>query len=700
MVVLCQNLKTKKGIKTNITGKINLNIYGSNPKSLPEFGDIIEFKSSIKSIRNFMNPGAFDYRRFLKFKGIYGSAYANSHDIKILTSKNQSTFINQSIRRIEKLRTGYYAFILNQSKPSDAHNIIISLITGKKEVISPDVRDLFSKAGISHLLAISGLHLSIVTLLFFYLFYRFLSGVPTLLISGNSRKIAGVLTIIPLAGYAVFSGFSPSTQRAFIMTVVLLLSFVCEKEKDIISSLSLAGIIILLLDSSALFSISFQLSFFAVVFIVCGLSLLNQYSLKFKNKFLHKIAMLFCVTVFAGIGTLPLAAHYFNVVSFVQVITNLIAIPIIGFTVLPLGIIILVCFQWAPILAGFVTHICTQFILFVFTICDYFVSFPYSWSSVVTLQWQEISVIYLLAVSIFLFLKGQRKNGGFLFVLALLVAVFNFQSNYFKKPNSENINITIIDVGQGNSALIQTPDNKNILVDGGGFSGLSSFDTGRFIVAPFLWQKRIRSLDYVILSHPESDHLNGLIFILQNFKVHTLIKNTDVKNSKQYRSLVNICKTKAIKIWNPFYEEHVIDLGKTNLIFYDSSIDNNLYDMNNNSLVFKVLYQDFSMLFTSDILRQREKKLSEKKHLNLHANIMQSPHHGSATSSNKFFLDKVQPKSVIISCGWRNRYGFPHYKVLKRYKEKGANIFRTDKDGAIFISSDGNNYYILTYKDG
>ena len=487
--ILCQTIGTKSHSKKKVTGRINLSIYGLS-KTIPEFGDIIVFESSIKSLRNFMNPGAFDYERFLKLKGIYGTAYTDIGKIKILTQPDQISLFSQLIRKIENLRTNYYDFILNHTDQSKAGRVLASLITGKKEVISHDMRDLFSKAGISHLLAISGLHLSIVSILFFYLFYRLLSFMPNLLISGRSKKIAGILTLVPLMGYAIFTGFSPSTQRALLMIIVLLFSFISEKEKDILSSLSIAGILILSIDSAALFSISFQLSFMAVVFIVCGVSLLKKYSLILKKNLFGKMGLMICVTFFAGLGTLPLTAHYFNIVSTIAVVSNVIFIPVIGFIVLPLGLISLICFSYFPLFAIFIIQVCSQIVLFSTTFSKLLVSIPYSWSRAFTLQWTEIAVIYLFLILIFLVLKGHRKSSAFIFALTFLLVIYNFSNDWLKKTSNKNLTISIIDVGQGNSALIQTPEGKNILVDGGGFSDISSFDTGRFIVAPFLWRKK------------------------------------------------------------------------------------------------------------------------------------------------------------------------------------------------------------------
>jgi competence protein ComEC len=689
LTVLVQAIETKNNAQKKVTGKIKLNVYGPSKKSL-EFGDRILFKSAIKPIRNFMNPGAFDYKRFLRLKGIYGTAYTDQRKIKILTQIGQTGPFVQLIRKIENLRTIYYEFVSNHNKDSKAAKILASLITGKKEVIPLEVRDLFSKAGISHLLAISGLHLSIVSLLSFSFFYQILSFFPGLTISGRSKKIAGVLSLFPLVGYAIFSGFSPSTQRALIMIIVIVFSFISEREKDIVSSLSMAGIIILAWDPASLFSISFQLSFMAIVFIVGGGLLLKKYSLMIKKNIMTQMGLMGCVTFFAGLGTFPLTAYYFNMVSTIALISNFIFIPIIGFVVLPLGLVSFVCSFYFPVFALFIIHACTQILWVSIQISDFLVSIPFSWSRVTGLQWNEIAAIYLVFIVIFLGLKGYKKAVLPLVVMTFCLVIFNFSTNFLHKTS--NLKITILDVGQGNSALIQTFEGKNILVDGGGFFDASSFDTGRFIVAPFLWQKKIQTLDHVILTHPESDHLNGLIYILDNFDVGSLIKNEDQNNSETYLSLIKICKKKNIRVWNPLTQVVPLNLGTSKLIFYDSFKDLFKVNFNNNSLVFKVVYDKFSMLFPGDILRHREKNLSVNSDINLSSDVLLSPHHGSSTSSTDLFLNKVQPKTIIISCGWHNPYGFPHPGVLKRYEKMGVQIFRTDEDGAIFITSDGENY--------
>jgi len=492
----------------SIAGKISLSIYGN--QNLPQYGDIIEFKSNLKPVRNFLNPGGFDYVSFMKSKGIHGLAYANDKDIKILEQTHKFNFFSMAVRQIENLRLKYFLHIGSNSYTSGPHKygsykkkpykygqekqIMISLMTGKKETLSYDVRDLFSKAGISHLLAISGLHLSIVGLLFYMMFYQILSFFPKFLIQGQAKKTAFLLAVFPVAGYAIFSGFSASTQRALIMAIVIVFSLTCEKEKDIFSSLCVAGILILLLNSAALFSISFQLSFSAVLFIIGGMSVIRLPQWIHKYKIISNLSSIVMVTILAGLGTLPFTAHYFNMVSHVQLFTNIIAIPVTSFIILPLGFIGFAIFSWLPTVSSFLIGLCLYVISGLIRFAQFFVDLPFSWTRILCFTWVEILVFYLCIFCVYFFLNHQKKKA----IAAVLAAFILFFLNYFQSWNDHgaipHLSITSLDIGQGNSALIQTADKKNILVDGGGFSDDSVFDTGRFIIAPFLWQNKIRHL--------------------------------------------------------------------------------------------------------------------------------------------------------------------------------------------------------------
>jgi len=719
-ITLFCNLLEKKEIKpVPVNGRVIVNIYGNRETPL-QYGDVIQFESPLKPIRNFSNPNGFEYEKYMKSKGIFGSAYAYSQKIIVLTQSSIPFYIKM-IRTIEQARNRFFYFTMDCLENKDAASILTALITGKKEVIPLELRDDFSKAGASHLLAISGLHLSIVALIFFFLFYSFLARFHKVLITGIAKKTAGMLTLIPLILYAVFSGFSPSTQRAFIMTAVFMIAFMGEKENDPLNTLALAAVLILIMDSTSLFSISFQLSFMALLFIILGFSLFKKREWMVKKKIMTMMISAVLVTFFAGLGTFPLIAHYFNMVSHVQIMANLLLVPLMGFICLPLGFLAFFLFFFPPSLATITMDLCQAILCFCINYIQYLTGFGFSWSRIITFTVKETGLIYLFFGAVFLILFRHKKTGIGLLTLVLLSGFLCAGAGIKNKYFSGKMNITILDVGQGNSALIQTIEGENILVDGGGFSGSFSFDTGRYVVAPFLWAKKILFLDAVILSHPESDHLKGLVYILENFKVNMLIKNRDKTSSKDFKELISLCSEKKIKIWYPgqvknrqenndkisngktinckkFNGQTELYFGKTVLMFYGPEPDQFTNNLNNNSLVFQISFKKFTMLFPGDILFEREMDLFQKNDLDLASLILLSPHHGSSSSSSKIFLDKVNPESVVISCGYKNRYGFPNPEVLESYYRRGYKVFRTDLDGAVTISSDGIVYDTLTHK--
>lgn len=707
-VLLFCRLLEKKGMEpVNVHGRIILNIYGKNGKTL-QYGDLIQFTSPLKPIRNFSNPHGFDYQKHMKFQKVFGSAYTSAPGVQVLP--HPITFPIKIIRTLEEVRNRFFYFAMDRMENKNASAILAALITGKKEAIPLTIKDVFSKAGASHILAISGLHLSIVALGFFFISYSLLALFPLLLIKGSAKKIAGIITLIPLLFYGIFSGFSPSTQRAFIMAGIFMISFSGEKENNPLNTLALAGIVILIIDSTALFSISFQLSFLALLFIIIGFSLVRLPSTKpsiigaqveiYRKNFIKIVLGAALVTFFAGLGTFPLIAHYFNLISYVQIFSNLVLIPLMGFVCLPLGFFALLFFPVLPGLAEILVSLCQSILSFCIGYIQFLTGFKLSWSRIIGFDSLTVLGVYLFLGGLGLTISRQKKTGLVLMAIAVLAGSVHFGIMLKTKLLPKKMTITILDVGQGNAALIQTIEGKNILVDGGGFSDYSSFDIGRYVVGPFLWSQKILCLDAVILTHPESDHMNGLLYILENFRVNLLVKNKDTRSSKTYENLMAVCNEKKIKLWQPSNSDSTLDFDQTGLTFFQNAIGPVSQTLNNNSLVFKLRFNEFTLLFPGDILNEREMALAGVQDCNLKSNILISPHHGSLSSSSEIFLDKVNPESVIISCGFGNQYGFPHPDVLKRYRRRGYKAFRTDINGAVTISSDGIVYNILTRKGG
>ncbi|MEA1967523.1 MAG: ComEC/Rec2 family competence protein, partial [Thermodesulfobacteriota bacterium] len=629
--------------------------------------------------------------------------------------------------------------------------VLSALITGKKDLLDKKTRNDFSKAGASHVLAISGLHLSVVATLFFYLFNKILSLFTFLLIRGWSKKGAALLTLIPLLFYAFLSGFSPSTKRAFIMITVFMFSFVAAREADTLNSLAFAGILILFIDPGSIFSISFQLSFAAVLFIILGLFSIKKIEF-FKEKNLQNRFFLFVFISFCAIaGTLPIVVYYFNIISFAGIFTNIVLIPGAGFFAVPLGLAGLFIYPVSMAAAALFIKCAGWILFFCILFIEYAANLSFAWARCVTPDMIEILCYYIFAAGIFFFINFYMKvhpddcndsfskfavadakimlrpcrfymkvhpddcndsfskfavaaendhapampvykKKAFVSVLAVLMIFLINEALWINQRFfNKKLYVTVMDVGQGSSALIEMPMGKRVLVDGGGFTYFSKFDTGEHIVAPFLWKKKIMTLDAVILSHPDADHMNGLVYILKNFKVKRFIKNCDTRETKAFLDLMNFILINNIKLDIVSDMETKINMGTAflDILYPFYGADNSKVkagDLNNNSVVFKLCFNNISILFPGDIMEQTEEKLASTLGKRLESDILIAPHHGSLTSSSNFFLDQVRPESVIVSCGWKNRFGFPDLAILQRYRQRGVKVFRTDLSGAVQIT--------------
>ncbi|ACN15292.1 ComE [Desulforapulum autotrophicum HRM2] len=685
-------------------GKLRLSVYSPCPDLLTAlaFNDCIGCSSPLREIRNFNNPGGFDYRGYMGLKGIYCTGWVKGNALVRLPQSRKFQPICLAVNLIQACRRQFGRHIRQNVENQNAAAVLTALVTGNRQWIDQDLGNLFSRAGANHILAISGLHLSIVALVSFNLFNRLFSVFPLLVISGVARKLAAVFTLVPLIFYALLSGFSPSTQRAFTMVAMVMVCLAVEKEADTVNALAAAFIAILIIWPGALFSISFQLSFFAVLFILGGMAVVKKLTAdtdtggSFFNRAIKRVGMFMAVSLFAILGTQPLVMHYFNQISFAGIFTNLILIPGAGFLALPLGLLALFVYPFfvglsalLVALAGFILGFCIDFLGWVSAL-------SMAWSHAVTPDFVEISCYYLFCFGLFMVFKNMKKRGVLLVVAAFVIfsarEYFLILDRFFNK----NVNVFVLDVGQGSAALIEAPQGKRVLIDGGGFSRFSTFDTGERIVAPFLWFRKILTLDAVVLTHPESDHMNGLIYIMDNFKVGRFIKNSEAGKKDNYRDLMAVVEHRRIRVEIvPGLER--LNLGDAQLEFL-YPLGQRSENANNNSIVSKLTHGNISVLFPGDIMNDAEKEIVRVRGKRLLSTVLVSPHHGSSSSSGGFFLDQVRPKSVIISCGFKNRYGFPHAAVIERYTRRGYRLFETGLAGAVQIISTGSCCEIMTSK--
>ena len=708
-----------------VTGRIRLTVSGTGPDLF--IGDRIVFSGRIKSIRNFNNPGGFDYKRYMAFRKVYGTAYVSAKKL-ILIKRNSETGMGMIIADMRRKISD----LIDKTGQGMEQGVLKALIVGDRNSISNDLKQAFNRAGIGHLLAISGLHIGIVATGAFLFFKYLLSYINFFLWHAWTKKGAVILSVIPVFIYGLLSGMSPSTQRAVIMVTVFLASFLFEREHDPMNTLAVAALLILIIHPPSLFSISFQLSFTAVLAILCGLPRVQIHwrsdSMGIKKpkrfKVATKLFYFFMVSFFAILGTLPLAMFYFNQISLIGLLANFIFVPLIGFVVVPLGLLAVFLYP----LTGTVALGCLKAGAFVLAqamgMLKFFADLPFAAVKTVTPSYFEICCFYILFWAVLNLryvsskpaaekdnVPGEDNNAPgksfiqkpaaivvLLVILALSADAWYWLYNRFWH---DDFRVTMIDVGHGNAALMELPEGYNILIDGGGFSDNSIFDIGARIIAPFLWQKKIKTVDTLVLSHPNSDHLNGLIYIAEYFNVKNVWTNNEAASTFGYKKFIKTIKKN--KIHMPEYKEiaglHHINGVRIN-IFYPSKdfiekIKKETWrNLNNNSLVLKASFGAKSFLFPGDIEARAEYELAAIAGDKLKSTVLLAPHHGSKTSSTETLIEKVNPEVIIISSGWKSRFGFPHPSVLRRYKEKGCRILGTARNGAVSMSTDGQTLTI------
>jgi competence protein ComEC len=702
-----------------VRGKIQVNVYGKSEAL--SMGDRISLIGEIRPFRSFHNPGGFNYNRYMAWQQIWGS---------VSTSNNKMTSISSEPIRLravlEKIRKNMRTLI-DRAAEGDARAVLSALLIGDRAGISPALRESFSRAGVSHVLAISGLHVGIVATAAFFFFNWILSFSKPLLMRAWTRKWAAMMAVFPVVFYGMIAGMPPSTQRAVVMAVLFLFTFLMEREHDLLNTIALAALAILVIDPLALFSISFQLSFAAVLTIAWGMLVFRDriYQTVLGRNFLIKFAAtLFFVTLFATIGTAPLVMYYFNLFPVAGLLANLVVVPLMGSLVVIVGLFsLLILYPMSPQLALWGLQLCDAVLKPVIGFVK--VVSKMEWSAIYTITPSILEMAcYYLLVSGAVLLAMWRKDRNRLdilqtgnpaysrWIVIMMVAVIGVLLSdgvywTFRRLLHEDFRVTILDVGQGNAVLLEFPKGSIAIIDGGGFSDNAIFDVGERVLAPYLWRNKIRTVDTVILTHPDADHLNGLIYILKHFHVKQVISTHQPADSVAYREFLDlICENNMFHPEFNGMEKTLSINGATIQVLYPVSIpaddphqgfaSNDSKNSNNRSLVVKTGFGEFSILFPGDIERAGEAGILTAAPKDLASTLLISPHHGSNTSSSPEFLDAVAPQAVIISSGKPDR--FPSPKVLDRYRHKNYQIFRTDENGAIRIVTDGKGMAIIPTK--
>jgi len=693
-----------------LTGKIRLIV----PAEISfDSGDFIRFRTSVKLISGFHNPGGFDYRRYLNRQGIFVSGFLSGPQDVVLMRRHWQTSLPAFIDRYRQ----YLKRLIYANAESPQREILEAMTTGNQKAIPANIQDIFSRTGTSHILSISGLHVGLVASAGFFIILWLLKCSEYLMLRFNIFKIAAAVSLIPVAIYTLVAGMGTPVLRSAFMALSFLLALMIGKPRDLVNVLFGAALIILMVYPESLFEISFQLSFSAVLALIYIVPRFSNPTLSFLESVprwlqyaFRQVYLFILVSLAATIGTLPVIIYYFNRFSTITVLANLIAVPLLGMLTLLLIFLFILTAVISVSAAGWVIKAASFFTSVSVEIVQRLASWSWSSMSFIKPDWMEIILFYIILFGLLeiLPLSNRKTDGRFasrhpVLTKTVVCAAFLFLTAnsvylYWKDQTSKDLRLTVLDVGQGASTLIEFPGGIRMLIDGGGFPD-SAFDMGKSVVAPFLYFKRIRAIDIVVLTHPHPDHMQGLIYILNNFNVREVWTTDQKSDGDLYLLWEKTLSERKIQV------RHITSRTPPDLVAETSieylwpdhfSGSGAAFDTNDLSLVLRIAFGKHRFLIPGDISSRVESLLMSSRK-NISSDILLVPHHGSIHSSSAAFIQSVSPQYAIVSAGKNNTFRHPHPDVLNRYLASGVKIFRTDQDGAVSFQSDGTKLKITRF---
>jgi competence protein ComEC len=560
--------------------------------------------------------------------------------------------------------------------------IIKALTIGDTTGLDEETKKLFLHTGTSHILAISGSNIGIVTAFFFFV-SRFLIGrIRILRLRGDDTRYAALTTIPFAILFMLIAGSSVPTMRATIMITVYMLAVFFERGRSIFNTIALSALAILLVYPHSLFTPSFQLTYASVVFIILFTQRVFPL-LKTDNRLLRWFFLSVGMTISATVGTLPVVLYHYYGVNPFSVLHNLIGVPLMCVIAMPLSLvgILLPWGEYLLRLAGEILAVTVN----ILTTLD--------WGYIYPMVRPNLFEIILYFIFLVASLHMRRRMVLVLIIFIVLPAASGYACYAYHERFKNVLRVNIIDVGNGDALLVEAPEGMRMLIDGGGFH-TGDFDVGRSVLTPILLSKKILTLDYVINTHPHGDHLGGIPSIIRDFTVNNFSTGSYFISREKFVDLMKLLRKKNIPLATWKRGDKFILKNGMEIMVLNPGPETGTDDLNDASLVLRIGYGKFSILFAGDIGSGVEEKLILTGN-NLRADVLKIPHHGSRHSSSHEFLATVQPKVAVLSVG-KGILGIPSPEALKRYDAFSIPILRTDRDGMIQVWKNKNGVTFST----
>lgn len=696
-------------IKCELTDNYKEFNYVTGGSKEPGIGALVMVRGKYKVYPRATNPGEFDSRQYYAIQKI---AY-RIVDADIEAVGGESSFYKEALY---ELRCRLSTVVENSLNPEDA-GIIKAMLLGDKSDMDEEIKDLYKRSGIIHIIAISGLHISIIGMGLFKLLRKLRTPIA----------VAAPLAVLFMWSYGVMSGMSTSAYRAVIMFILALTSQVIGRTYDTLSALALAGILLLIEQPLYLYHSGFLMSFGAVMAVGILLPCLTPISLKINNKILSGILCSISISLF----TLPIYMNYYYTFPVYSVFLNVLVLPLMG-VLMVLGILLLIIgslFGSLGIIPGWPVHYVLELYK---SLASFSTSLPGStWYAGSASSFQVI--VYLILLVIFIIVSGRckalwdlwtdrRRTKGYrekvqrverslgaksiekmtllmglrYFIIITAVIIISYRT-------SPDLKITMLDVGQGDGIVVQTK-TSTYLIDGG---STSKTKTGKYILTPFLSHEGIGEIDAVIITHEDEDHISGVIELLEGMsdggiRIKNLVLPDAAAGSREdnYAALEILAEQNGV---NVNYISRGMELYDENVYIkcFGPTAEMISAGANAHSTILFAQLGEFTALFTGDMEKEGESNLihflEENPIEGSGLTLLKVPHHGSKYTTSSELLSLLGPRISLISCGVKNSYGHPHAETLERLDAAGSEIFITTSSGAITVETDGKAMNIDEY---
>jgi len=672
-VVLDIETLTTGGIERPMAGRARIEVAGMGaPEGARHFeiadGDRLSVWATLRTPRGFGNPGSLDVAAHARRRGIHAFGYCKSARLLRVLGPADVGWPRFAASRVRRwARRAFEASML----PGPEQGLARAMVLGDRTGVDDETAESFRVAGTYHILAISGAQVALVAGILAVLLAR----------AGAGPGLSAVVIPLSLAFYAQLVGGDAPVVRAAVMAAVLVVGRALDLDADLANLLGLAALVLLVHRPSAVADVGFQLSFGATL----GILLLTPALVERLPPLPLRLELPLAASLAAQAAITPLLVFHFNRLAPAALVLNLVAVPLSA-AVLLTGSLVLLAALLLPVLApwmGDLAWIAAHALLVS--------GRPGRWSALDVRAPAPGALAVAVYVAGLLLLHRRRPAAGVALVLAGAMA-------FALGPGAAadgRMTLTVLDVGQGDCLVLRSPRGRSWLVDaGGGFD--SRFDLGEAVVGPYLWSQGVRRLEGVVVTHAHPDHVGGLPSLLRAFRMGEVWEGVAPRRDRGYHGLDAALKDARAR--RRTVTRGVVttwDDVVMRVVWPRPSGPPPWTTRNDDSVVIDVSYGAVHFLLAGDIEDGAERCLGPAP-----AQVLKVPHHGSRSSSGAAFIAAVGPRVAVVSAGYRNRFGHPHPAVVERLTAAGIALYRTDRDGAVTIATDGKSIWLRTFRDG